>query len=98
MCAEYEKVYESYFYEQDKKMAACDHAWILNAYLVAAGNNGMFAGNTENLYKKLDEMENEVREIRSSTAFRIASRIGRMNLPFKNVIKKIIYDIYELGK
>jgi GT2 family glycosyltransferase/glycosyltransferase involved in cell wall biosynthesis len=99
MCKEYGELYGQYLFAHNRvERYTDDREWILNAYLLAEGPCGFLRGSEENLYQKLDDMEREIREIRNSTAFKIASGIGRKNLPLKKQIKAVIYFANRLRK
>ena len=76
--------------KMDKESIKVDNRYIINAWLCTGGKN---YDDQEN-YHRLEVLEAELQNIKSSTAYKIAVHMESMNIPFKKQMKTLAYKIY----
>lgn len=72
--------------------------WALNGYLTAQGKRISWESDGDSLQKRLDSTSRQLSNITNSFTYKCARELGKLRIPGKRYIKKILYSIYKVVK
>ena len=90
MCDEYWSVYEKAWKKQPvEHMEEINYTWLLQGRGKALGNP-LLQGVDNHIYEQLALTEQQLKDIKNSTTYKVAKTISRAKIPFKSQLKKAL--------
>lgn len=92
MGEDYDVLYNNLF-RKIERYKEFDAKAIYTAFIIGNENieNSATIEANEDVFLRLSELENHLRNIENSLGYKILIKLKSKNIPFKNVLKKIIY-------